>query len=339
MYLQYDKSSYLAGETIWFKAYLLEGIYPVEGSKTLYTDWVGDNGTVFYHSVSPIVSGITNGQFEIPASYKGNFIHVRSYTKWMLNFDSAFIYQKDIRIINKTAAEKNPKLATIVSIQFFFFFLDAIAGITNKLSFKATDQWGRPVKIKGVITSPSGAVVDSFQSVHDGMGYLMLNPQANTIYTAKLKDDKNVAHTTNLPVIKQDGVSMQVAVIGSKRYIKLTVNNQASDNYKLLHILGTMNQHPVFKTDASLSGTLTTQKIVPVNNLPSGILTITLFDANWNAIAERITFVDNHDYKFNTSMEVQHWGLSKRARNEVDINLPDSFPGGSFSVSVKDAAI
>ena len=339
MYLQYDKSSYLAGETIWFKAYLLEGIYPVEGSKTLYTDWVGDNGTVFYHSVSPIVSGVTNGQFEIPASYKGNFIHVRSYTKWMLNFDSAFIYQKDIRIINKTGVEKNSKPAIVTTLQFFPEGGDAIAGITNKIAFKATDQWGRPVKIKGVITSPAGALVDSFQSVHDGMGYLMLNPQANTIYTAKWKDDKNVAHTTNLPVIKQDGVSMQVAVIGSKRYIKLTVNNQASDNYKLLHIIGTMNQHPVFKTDASLSGTLITQKIVPVNNLPSGILTITLFDANWNAIAERITFVDSHDYKFNTSMEVQHWGLSKRARNEVDINLPDSFPGGSFSVSVTDAAI
>ena len=44
--------------------------------------------------------------------------------------------------------------------------------------------------------------------------------------------------------------------------------------------------------------------------------------------------------QFNTSMEVRrHWGLSKRARNEVQINLPDSFQGGSFSVSITDAAI
>ena len=339
MYLHYDKSSYLAGETIWFKAYLLEGIYPVEGSKTLYTDWIGDNGNVLYHSVSPLVSGVTNGQFEIPATYKGKSIHVRSYTKWMLNFDSAFIYQKDIRIINKIATEKNQKPAVVATVQFFPEGGDAIAGIPNKIAFKATDQWGRPVNVKGVISSPAGVVIDSFQSVHDGMGYLMITPQANTIYTAKWKDDKNVAHSTNLPAVKADGVSMQVAVIGSKRYIKLTANNEASNQFKTLHIIGTMNQHPVFKTDASLSTSTTTQKIVPVTNLPSGIVTITLFDANWNAIAERITFVDNHDYRFNTSMDVQHWGLSKRARNEVDINLPDSFPGGSFSVSVTDAAI
>lgn len=338
MYLQYDKSSYLAGETIWFKAYLLEGIYPAEGSKTLYTDWIGDNGNVLYHSVSPIVSGVTNGQFEIPATYKGNFIHVRSYTKWMLNFDSSFIYQKDIRVINKIA-EKNVKPATVVSLQFFPEGGDAIAGVSNKIAFKATDQWGHPVHVKGVITSPAGTVVDSFISLHDGMGYIMITPQANTIYTAKWKDDKNVGHTANLPVAKTDGVSMQVASVGSKRYIKLTVNNQAADNFKSLHIIGTMNQHPVFKTDASLSTSVTTQKIVPVNNLPSGILTITVFDGSWKPIAERISFVDNHDYRFNTSMEVQHWGLSKRARNEVDINLPDSFVGGSLSISVTDAAI
>lgn len=42
----------------------------------------------------------TNGQFDIPTSYKGSFIHVKAYTKWMLNFDTAFIYEKDIRIIS-----------------------------------------------------------------------------------------------------------------------------------------------------------------------------------------------------------------------------------------------
>src|SRR5437763_16888948 len=76
-YLHYDKSAYAPGETIWFKAYLMEGIYPLDGSKTFYTDWIDDNGNVLYHSVSPIVDAATNGQFDIPADYSANFIHVR----------------------------------------------------------------------------------------------------------------------------------------------------------------------------------------------------------------------------------------------------------------------
>ena len=96
-YLHYDKAAYVPGETIWFKAYLMEGIYPAERSKTFYVDWVDEKGNLLYHTSAPIVDGgITNGQYDIPATYTGSFIHVRAYTKWMLNFDTAFLYQKNI---------------------------------------------------------------------------------------------------------------------------------------------------------------------------------------------------------------------------------------------------
>src|SRR6188472_899869 len=89
-YLHYDKSAYAPGETIWFKAYILQGMSAAEESKTFYVDWVDDKGNLLYHTSSPIVSGgITNGQFDVPETYKGSFIHIRAYTKWMLNFDTA----------------------------------------------------------------------------------------------------------------------------------------------------------------------------------------------------------------------------------------------------------
>ena len=77
---------------------------------------------------------------------------------------------------------------------------------------------------------------------------------------------------------------------------------------------------------------------IPTDALPSGILTITVFDKNWNALAERITYINNEDYRFQPQMDVQHWGLNKRARNELKITVPDSLIA-SLSVSVTDAAI
>src|SRR5215213_3411975 len=65
-YLHYDKASYSPGETIWFKAYLMEGLFPAPESKTLYVDWIADNGNVLYHSVSPLVDAVSNGQYSIP---------------------------------------------------------------------------------------------------------------------------------------------------------------------------------------------------------------------------------------------------------------------------------
>ena len=97
----------------------------------------------------------------IPADYKGKMIHVRAYTKWMLNFDSAFIYNKTIPILTKEAGPANQKNAVIPSIQFFPEGGDIIAGLSNKIAFKANDQWGRPVKVKGVIVNSKSKAEDS----------------------------------------------------------------------------------------------------------------------------------------------------------------------------------
>jgi hypothetical protein len=341
VYLHYDKSSYYAGETVWFKAYLLAGLYPSDESKTLYVDWVGDNGTVLWHSVSPLVDAATNGQFEIPSDYNGSFIHVRAYTKWMLNFDTAFIYSKDLRLLTKTAASNKPvaRPAIVASLQFFPEGGDAVTGVSNRVAFKATDQWGRPVRIRGVVQDGKGQLVDSLRTIHDGMGSFMYVPQENNSYTAKWKDEKGGDHTTALPAARNSGVSMQVTQNATQRIISLYGNSQLSDALQQLHLVGTTNQREAFRSDINLKPGGNARRIIPALGLPSGILTLTLFDANWNALAERITFIDNHDFSFSPTMDVQHWGLSKRKRNEIRITLPDSLQGASLSISVTDAAI
>ena len=154
----------------------------------------------------------------------------------------------------------------------------------------------------------------------------------------KWKDEKGAEHTTPLPPTRPSGIAVQVSVQGTKRIISLQSNNVA-DNLKLVHIVGTMGQGLAFKTDVPITAGTPSRRIIPTENLPSGILTITLFDAAWNAIAERITFINNHEYTFTPRMEVQHWGLNKRARNEIQITIPDSIQGANLSVAITDVAI
>lgn len=339
-WIHYDKASYYPGETIWFKAYIMNGLFPAGETKNFYVDWVGDNGEVLWHSVSPVVEGASNGQFEIPETYNGNYIHVKAYTKWMLNFDTAFLYSKDIPVITKNTPAKNAaKPVAVPSIQFFPEGGDMIAGLSNKIAFKAVDQWGQPVRVRGAIKDSKGTFIDSFRSVHDGMGSFILIPNEKDTYVAKWKDEKGTAHTTDLPAAKPSGIAMQVLVQDTKRIIALQCSNAADDNLKQLHLIGTMGQGMAFKSDVTFTAGNSVRRIIPTESLPSGILTITLFDANWNAIAERITFINNHEYSFQPQMEVQHWGLNKRARNEIQITIPDSLAGANLSVAVTDAAI
>ena len=343
-YLHYDKSAYAPGETIWFKAYMMQGIYPADESKTFYTDWTDDKGNLLSHNVSPIVDANTNGQFDIPANYTGQYIHIKAYTKWMLNFDSAFLYNKDIRILNKSTSSSITKNTIVPVIEFFPEGGDAVAGVVNKIAFKANDQWGRPVKIKGIIQTNQGAKIDSLHIIHDGMGYFFLTPKPGesfkAIWSARTpleKDEKGKEYTTALPVIKPDGVSMQVYLYGNKRNFVVNAASDVAAKLSSIHLIGTMNQVEVFKVTKDIT-TGTIKGIIPGGDLPTGILTITVFDDHWNPLAERITYINNEDYLFHPEMTVQHWGLNKRARNEIQISVPDSI-AANLSVSVTDADI
>lgn len=336
IYIHYDKSAYSAGETIWFKAYLLNEVMPADDSKTLYVDWIDDKGTILQHAVSPLVEAVTNGQFDIPADYKGKILYVKAYTKWMLNFDSSFLYYKPIPLLTKDLSASVNKLKPAPTISFFPEGGEMIADISNKIAFKANDQWGRPVKVKGTVVSSQGKTEGKIDAVHDGMGYFFLTPRAGLKYTAKWKDEKGVEHQTELPSAKSDGASLQLTLAGVNRIFNVDCSPGFISQMDTVHLVGTVYQHLAFKisrpTNAPIKGT------IPTSALPSGIMTITLFDKNWKPLAERITYVNNNEYSFQPEMEVQRWGLNKRARNELKIKVPDSLVA-NLSISVTDAAI
>ncbi len=336
IYLHYDKSSYAPGETIWFKAYIMQTIFPADSSKTVYIDWTDGNGKLLLHTISPVQDGTSFGQFEIPANYKGQYIHAKAYTKWMLNFDSAFLYNKDLRILSDSIY-KSSKDIIKPELSFFPEGGDAIAGVNNKIAFKANDQYGRPIDIDGEIKNGSGSVVAQLKIIHDGMGFFYIRPKEGEKFTAFWKDEKGAQHTTALPAVKNAGVSLQLSILGTKRDFLISVSPQNSSNLSAVHIVGTEYQQPVFNItkefkDGAVEG------IIPTETLPTGILTITVFDNEWRPLAERITFINNEEYSFTPVMTVKHWGLNKRARNEIEIAVPDSLYS-NLSVAVTDGGI
>jgi hypothetical protein len=337
LYVHYDKAAYAPGETVWFKTYIMNEVIPAFESKTLYTDWIDDKGNLLLHAVSPIVEGVTNGQFDIPAEYKGRSISVRAYTKWMLNFDSAFLYQKDLPVITKDRTTPDSKTKPIPTLRFFPEGGDMIAGISSKIAFKANDQWGRPINVKGTIINSQGKIEDKFSSMHAGMGFISLMPKAGITYSAKWKDEKGVEHITELPKPKSDGAVLQVAISGANRLFNVVCSPEFAAKNDSVYLVGTLYQHPAFKVGKSTKGD-GIKGTIPVSSLPSGILTITLFDQSMKPIAERITYINNHEYTFKPEFEVQRWGLNKRARNELKITIPDSLVS-NLSISVTDALI
>ncbi len=100
LYLQTDKPIYHTGDTLWFKAYLLEQTYlrPSKKSGVLYVELANDSNRMIKRIMLPI-NGITYGNIALDNKLlpQGGYT-LRAYTNWIRNFDEALIFKKSLYI-------------------------------------------------------------------------------------------------------------------------------------------------------------------------------------------------------------------------------------------------
>jgi len=337
LHLHFDKQVYSKGETIWFKAYLRAGETPSDYSRNFYVDWYDHKGKLIKHTIHPVFESSARGQFEVPAKYEGRAIYLKAYTRWMMNFDSSFIYNTRLQVAQDDAAPKPAVKQPEVSLRFFPEGGDLIKGISATVAFKAVDQSGMPVAVKGAILNNKNELIDSIVSVHNGMGSFLLEPQANETYSCAWVDEFGITHNTPLPVAKSNGVVLESRLTGNKTIFIVKRSAAVSDNFKLLHIVATINQQMVYNASINLSAKLRAGGEIPTANLQTGILQLTVFDDHWIPVAERIVYVNNNNYQFFPDVYADTKRFTNRSKNTFSIHVPDSV-SSNMSVSVTDAS-
>ena len=105
VYIHYDKDSYIAGETIWFKAYFSSDGLPSALSTSFYVELSDNKGRVVSNKIYPVLGATVRGSIELPDSLpQGNYF-LKGSTPAMANYGNDFIYNKDIIVFNP--ASKN----------------------------------------------------------------------------------------------------------------------------------------------------------------------------------------------------------------------------------------
>ncbi|MEI8097354.1 MAG: hypothetical protein WCG74_00885 [Sediminibacterium sp.] len=338
VHLHFDKTAYNKGETVWFKAYIVAGENLSDYSRNFFVDWYNDLGQLIKHTVHPIFESSARGQFDIPSNYKGGILHVKAYTRWMLNFDTALLFHKDIQITNTNSNATAIPKASAVTLKFFPESGDLINGINATLAFMATNQNGQPVAVKGAIVNSANQLVDSFASVHDGMGSLNFEPSANEQYTCNWMDEYGTSHSNSLPISKANGVVVSAKLVNKKAVFVVSRSTDVASNLKGLQIVATMNQQLLYNASINLNSKKTIAGEIPVQEMPTGILQLTVFDASWIPVAERILFVNNNQHQFFPELTMVTKRLSKRAKNTMELFVADTALS-NLSISVTDASL
>ena len=346
MYLHFDRSAYTPGETIWFKAYLFAGNYPSLVSKTVYAELLDAKGNVLERKSLPVIVSGAAGSFDIPFNLNSSNVYVRAYTKWMLNFDSSFLFTKAIPILNtkpvnnKSIPSSQKSIPTVTTQPIFFlqFFPeggDIVQDVNSRVAFKSTDAKGMPVNISGVITDNGAKKIVSFASVHDGMGSFELRPQAGIVYKAEWKDNAGKLHETLLPAAKQNGVVMEVN--NNSNQIEFTIRRSAKAPlpYPYVYVIAQLNQQLLYRARVNLAKLETASGIIASENFPAGIVQITVFTPDEKPVAERITFINQSASSFITDLNAALKDMGKRKKNVIQIDVPDTI-ATNLSVAVTD---
>ena len=353
LYLHFDRAGYNPGETIWFKAYLFDGLFPSDMSKTLYAELLDEQGKVMERKTAPFVLSGAAAAFDLPTDIKSSVVYVRAYTRWMLNFDTAFLYVKELPIlgtkpINKggtTPPDRKRDAKPLPNdigtpngfLQFFPEGGDLVEGIDSRVAFKATNRKGIPIKASGEILNSKGEKVASFASVHDGMGTFALTPVADELYHASWKDPSGAVQQTTLPRAKKSGVVMTINKV--EKGIQYTIKRIPDPSAAMsVFVVAQMQQQLVYRAKASMTSSSMISGFIPTENLPAGITQLTIFTENHQPLAERLFFVNTQEYYFITDLNTAVKSVEKRGKNVIQIDVPDTV-SCNLSISVTDASV
>jgi len=100
IYIHVDKPYYISGETIWFRAHLVDAVsnIPDTTSRYVYTELINPHGIVVCRVKNRLEKGVYSGYIDLQEDIPEGEYLLRSYTKFMMNLDENYFFKRKINI-------------------------------------------------------------------------------------------------------------------------------------------------------------------------------------------------------------------------------------------------
>lgn len=371
LYLHINKDTYAAGDTIWFKAYLNNSseISEFPQSNYIYVEligyqWVKDPFSLRTNEESQIVDrvkvkrrdGILQGYIKIPDDINSGKGILRAFTYWGLNFDTEYIFNRNIEIINPAKdsylkdlidsnirdREKytevglkypfdNKKVVAKFDCQFLPESGRLISDKEGVVAFKAVAENGLGIKVEGEVKDLAGNLITTFESDDYGFGKFRLNSSSSDRLIATVRDNRGGEIDFDLPRAQENGINISLNRAG-KNIISKVSYSSTIDISKLNFILhdasSILYNQPLEKV---------IQISIPTERLPKGIINAAVIDNQGNVYASRAFFVMPTPQ--NISIVTDKTLYRKRDKVSLAISLTDEKEvplDGDFSIAITD---
>jgi alpha-2-macroglobulin-like protein len=160
-----------------------------------------------------------------------------------------------------------------------------VAGLTGNIAFRAINEHGKPVDVKGEVWDDAGNKVADFDSYYAGMGQFPFTPHAGKKYRVKITSPLHITREYAFPAFTAEGVVMNFMKSDGKLFLQVAASNQ-----QRVTLTGQTKGTVYASSDLTLKkGTQSIE--IDQSVFPVGITRFTLTAANGLPIAERLVFL------------------------------------------------
>ncbi len=372
VYLHFDNTSYMTGDTVWFKAYVVNASdLTAAKSQVLHVDLLSAAGGKIRQHKFRIVDGQADGYIcltnvntdigrekrgEIVANLQSGYYEIRAYTAYMLNFQDAAIFSRvfpvmeirkddttgtgvrDLPTYNQLKIQERPIMTKThdMDVSFYPEGGSMIIGRPCRVAFKVTGKNGLGLDATGVLEGVLDGVVDDslhICTVHDGMGSFMFTPSGNN-NSVKFETADGISGTFDLPEAVQYGHTLNIV-------------GQTADSLKLKVISSTdpANLQDSLGLAIMCRGRLMHFSQIPVyqehsesilevalSGIPEGVCQICLYDSIGNPVSTRMFY--HRDGRETPQIDVSFGKPTYRPLEKVRLDVDVTYKGHPFSDNI-----
>ena len=372
VYLQFDNTGYYQGETIWFKAFVVNASGLTRTRSTvLYVDLLSPNGVLLEQKKLKIIAGQADGCFVLMDGsteqarelrgilpYPSGYYEIRAYTQYMLNFNQHLEFSRVLLVFKtplRNGFHDQPVMANLaqtlidqhrpegnknksVNVSFYPEGGVLLGEVHQHVAFKATDENGLPVD--GEVRISGGGLKPPIvaKTEHDGMGSFYINANFRNLKADFLYDGKN--YKVSLPKIEQKGYSL----ILTNDYDSLRVmayRGFRSRKREKVGVTVTCRGELIGYTSFYMSSD-SVKFSLPREGWPMGVCQLTLFNLSGDKLSTRCFFNHRSDYQAPTltaTTDKENYGPYDPIKIDFDLkNRQGKSFRDRFCISVRDAS-
>jgi len=340
VFIHTNQPLYGSGETIWYKAYAMAYGKPSALSRIMYVQLTDTTGNIVAQNKLALIDGKTYGNIKLNQKTKSGWYSLTAFTSWMMNFGREAWYRQQIYISNPADSVTRVNHDKIAKKQYHISFYpeggDLIGGAITKVAFRAVDDDGNPINVKGIVKDHANMDVAHFQTQHDGMGECSFEVVGNS-YSAAVQFPDGTRQDVKLPDVKKEGLSLQATQTKGAVELKLVFAG-SKDKFENCILAASQNSGQVTTNQLKLARGINLYELANAS-FSTGILRLTVFSQDGIPLAERILFLNKHELDV-SAVKADTLSFLPGAMNAFSLAVKDreGIPvKGNFSVAVTDA--